>query len=99
MHGFCGWFDISFLGTAETVVLSTSPDCPGTHWYQCRLLFPEPLAVNKGQIVSGVMHFEVNEHFSYYIHMTAHIEGTDIVTKNKIHLKDQQYNYLTQAST
>jgi histone-arginine methyltransferase CARM1 len=140
MHGFCGWFDISFLGTAETVVLSTSPDCPGTHWYQCRLLFPEPLAVNKGQFVSGVMHFEVNEHFrytyklyniyiltyihthtythihyhtiahinlhiltyiyihthihthmhfSYYIHMTAHIEGTDIVTKNKIHLKDQ----------
>lgn len=34
MHGFGCWFDISFLGAEQTVVLSTSPEHPGTHWYQ-----------------------------------------------------------------
>jgi hypothetical protein len=27
---------ISYAGTGEHVVLSTAPECPGTHWYQCR---------------------------------------------------------------
>lgn len=53
MHGFAGWFDIAFLGSSENIILSTSPESPGTHWYQCRLLFKEPLAVNKGQYISG----------------------------------------------
>lgn len=89
MHGLAGWFDINFIGSAENVLLSTAPDCPGTHWYQCRLLFREPLAVNKGQVISGTMKFLANEHFSYYIDMTARIDGTEVVTQNRVHLKDQ----------
>jgi hypothetical protein len=53
MHGFAGWFDLDFCGSTETVHFSTAPECPGTHWYQCRLLFREPLAVNRGQTVTG----------------------------------------------
>jgi len=94
MHGLAGWFDLNFIGSTETILLSTSPDCPGTHWYQCRLLFHEPIAVNKGQHVSGSIVFEANEKFSYNLHITAKLEGTDIVTTNVVHLHDQSYHYL-----
>lgn len=94
MHGIGGWFDINFLGSVETVILSTAPDSPGTHWYQCRLLFKDPIAVNKGQTVSGRLAFSANDKFSYFIDMTARIEGTDVETSNKINLHDQMYHYL-----
>ena len=97
MHGIGGWFDIHFIGSTKTVILSTAPDQPGTHWYQCRLLFHEPIAVNKGQYISGEMHFQVNDKFSYNINMTARIDGTEIETSSKVNLHDQQYNYLYNA--
>lgn len=89
MHGLAGWFDISFNGTNETVVLTTAPETTGTHWYQCRLLLAEPIAVNRGQSISGTMHFIANEHFSYYIDLTVHLEGTNVVSRNRVNLKDQ----------
>ena len=94
MHGFGGWFDIDFIGTQKTIVLSTAPDQPGTHWYQCRLLFHQPLAVNKGQYVCGELYFRVNDKHSYNIEMSARIDGTAIETSSKVNLHDQQYNYL-----
>ena len=94
MHGLGGWFDLSFIGSTEHVVLSTAPECPATHWYQCRLLFSDPLAVNRGQQVSGTLRFVGNEKFSYNIHLSAHIDGTNISTQNTIHLHDQHYHYL-----
>ena len=96
MHGLGGWFEIDFIGSDQSkrVVLSTAPDKPGTHWYQCRLLFNEPLAVNKGQSVSGKLNFEVNDKYSYCIHMTASLDGTEISTSNTINLHDQIYHYL-----
>jgi histone-arginine methyltransferase CARM1 len=98
MHGFAGWFDISFIGLASTVVLSTAPELPGTHWYQCRLLLKDPIAVNRGQTISGSFTFRANEFFSYYIDMVVRLDGTDIVSYNTINLKDQQYSYLQQHS-
>lgn len=89
MHGIAGWFDIDFLGTQETVTLSTAPDAPGTHWYQCRLLLLEPLAVNRGQHVVGKLHFHANASFSYYVDMTVAIEGTEVISQNRVNLKDQ----------
>ena len=96
MHGLGGWFDIDFQGSdpEKKVVLSTAPDKPGTHWYQCRLLYHEPLAVNKGQTVRGSLHFKVNEKYSYCIKMTASIDGTNISTSSDINLHDQIYHYL-----
>ena len=37
---------ISYAGTGEHVVLSTAPECPGTHWYQCRYSPPLYLSLN-----------------------------------------------------
>lgn len=89
MHGIGGWFDINFLGSQENVVLSTAPECPGTHWYQCRLLFSEPIAVNKGQTVIGELHFTANASYSYFIDIVASIDGTSVITQNRVNLKDQ----------
>ena len=55
----------------------------------CRMLFQDPIAVNKGQQVSGKLEFVVNEKFSYHITMTAGIDGTAVKTSNKINLHDQ----------
>lgn len=95
MHGLGCWFDLSFDGTLSQVVLSTAPDQPGTHWYQCRLLLEEPLAVNKGQCVSGSLAFAANDKFSYDLTLSCTIEGTDIGSRNVIRLQDQLYHYLT----
>lgn len=94
MHGLAGWFDLSFDGTDVRIPLSTSPESPTTHWYQCKLLFPEPMAVNRGQTVSGLMSFEVNDSYSYFVDIVAQLEGSSVVRKNRINLKDQQYSYL-----
>lgn len=97
MHGFGCWFDIEFQGTDELVTLSTSPDSPGTHWYQCQILLQEPLAVNKGQIVEGSLDFKSNNKFSYDIYITSNIKGTEIQSTNLIHLHDQVlYFYLCE---
>lgn len=52
---------------ASSSFMSTSPRYPPTHWQQARLLLPEPLAVNRGQMVTGWMKFKVNEQRSYDI--------------------------------
>lgn len=93
MHGFGCWFDVAFDGTDSSLVLSTSPASPTTHWYQCRLLFSEPLAVNRGQSVSGSLTFQANEKFSYNITMAAAIDGTNIFTSGNVNLHDQMYHY------
>lgn len=89
MHGICGWFDISFVGSKKKVVLSTAPECPGTHWYQCKLLLKDPLAVNRGQVLCGKLHFVANDSFSYFIDLEVQIQGTSIISCNRINLKDQ----------
>lgn len=116
MHGLGGWFEIEFNGSQATVVLSTAPDKPTTHWYQCRLMFSTPIGVNKGQVivledilmlmyssdrfqvVSGTLKFRANEKFSYFVDVSARIDGTNVTTTNTINLHDQMYHYLTASS-
>ena len=98
MHGLGCWFDLNFNGSEKEILLSTSPDFPTTHWYQCRLLLNEPIAVNKGQGITGKMTFQANDKFSYYILLTASIDGTNISSTNRINLHDQMYHYLYDQS-
>ncbi|KAJ2459756.1 hypothetical protein GGF42_001269 [Coemansia sp. RSA 2424] len=76
MHGVAGWFDLAFVpppsslhpGTApNTVYMSTSPYSPATHWQQVRLLLKQPLAVNAGQVIRGLVSMKVNDQRSYDI--------------------------------
>lgn len=94
MHGLGCWFDVHFDGSAKHIVISTAPDREGTHWYQCRLFFSEPVAVNKQQTLTGTMAFKANNKFSYDITLEAEVEGTSIRARNDIKLQDQYYHYL-----
>jgi histone-arginine methyltransferase CARM1 len=96
LHGLACWFDVNFNGTDTQIKLCTGPRAPHTHWYQCRLMFKEPLAVNRTQTVTGNMHFKVNEKSSYHIDIELEISGTKIKAENRINLHDQMYHYLTQ---
>ena len=75
MHGFGCWFDVNFNGSTAQVVLSTSPYSAGTHWYQCRLLLREPVAVNATQKISGSIAFKTNEKLSYTLTVTGAVGG------------------------
>jgi len=94
LHGIAAWFDVSFNGSTAAVKLSTSPHAPGTHWYQCRLLLKEPLAVNRTQEVQGSVHMVANDQFSYTVTITVTLSGTEISSSNVLNLHDQMYHYL-----
>jgi len=100
VHGIAGWFDAFFEGTNQTVVLSTAPTCPGTHWYQIRFLLEVPLAVNAGQHVEGTLKMEANNLQSYYISIFMRIQGTNISSSAPcIDLKDPEYRFYTSANS
>ncbi|KAJ1834451.1 hypothetical protein LPJ63_001936 [Coemansia sp. RSA 2711] len=72
MHGVAGWFDLAFVPPAlhdgaqpAASYMSTGPQAPATHWQQVRLLLRQPLAVNAGQVVRGVVHMRANDQRSY----------------------------------
>lgn len=97
-HGLACWFDVSFIGNTKEVVLSTSPHVAGTHWYQCRLLFKSPIAINATQKLEGKMIMRANSSHSYDINIQVRLKGSDISASTELHLQDQMYHYLQQPS-
>lgn len=53
VHGLAFWFDVAFIGSVQTVWLSTAPTEPLTHWYQVRCLLETPIFVKAGQLLTG----------------------------------------------
>jgi histone-arginine methyltransferase CARM1 len=96
MHGYACWFDVKFFGSSSMVCLTTSPRSEGTHWYQSRCLFTEPVAVNKGQLIKGTLSMIANEHSSFQVVLKCEIDGCNISATNVIELHDQHYEYLQQ---
>ena len=100
-HGLALWFDVLFDGTTVKAVLSTAPTEPATHWYQCRLLLREPLAVNARQRITGKLKMEANTKYSYNLTLTMAIGGSAAATsdgapiESTVHvaLEQQLYNY------
>ncbi|WFD05901.1 type I protein arginine methyltransferase [Malassezia vespertilionis] len=99
VHGLGAWFDLSFLQAGEEYkndtngTMTTSPFAPATHWAQVRMLFTEPLALNRGQRVLGTLHFKVNESRSYDIQGTFHVpldDGLPLFTRTAFWKLDKQ---------
>lgn len=65
VHGLAGWFVAEFLGSNETVRLSTAPFDTLTHWFQVRFLISEALVAKQGEILRGSMDLKANEQQSY----------------------------------
>ncbi len=75
IHGLAGWFDVTFEGTTERVVLSTAPDAPRTHWAQLRFVFAKPLEVHIGDTLRGRLVMRANPMSSYDAHFAGELEG------------------------
>jgi histone-arginine methyltransferase CARM1 len=100
IHGLAFWFDVAFIGTQQTVWLSTAPSHPLTHWYQVRCLFSLPLFASAGQEATGHISMKANQRFimdaisdishhitSYYIilhYITSHRQSYDIEIELRI---------------
>lgn len=97
-HGIGLWFDVGFNGSSQKVPLTTAPHAHGTHWYQCRFMLQEPIAVNRSQRLTGKLHFTVSEKSSYMVAMEVRLDGTEVVATNTIDLADQFYHYLQQPA-
>lgn len=99
-HGLAGWFDVAFAGSNGQVIdLSTAPNKERTHWHQVRFLFRNPLALNRGQRLSGLASFKVNDQRSYDIDVELFIEGADLSVRQSFALHDQQYWNLNGIQT
>lgn len=91
MHGISCWFDAYFNGSSQKITLSTSPYNNPTHWYQVRLLLPEPLAINKGCRIKGKITFQANNLQSYYINLKIGIPELNLWIENDYDLKDPDF--------
>jgi type I protein arginine methyltransferase len=102
-HGLAVWFTVDFNGSTVSVTLDTGPSAPGTHWYQCRLLLPQPIAVNGGQRLTGTLDMVANARYSYDLVLTLALAGSEATTADgapissrvSVSLADQQYNFNT----
>lgn len=90
-HGVALWFDVEFATAAEKTAeaktgkstsrfLSTAPGLPTTHWYQMRLVFETPLAIDHpegkaGATVRGNLRLTARDDRSYDAEATLETEG------------------------
>ncbi|MFH4978001.1 hypothetical protein AB6A40_004710 [Gnathostoma spinigerum] len=95
VHGIAFWFDVAFVGSSETVWLSTAPTEPLTHWYQVRCLFDRPLMVFIGQHIRGDVSMVANERQSYDVELYADASGQ--ISKNSLDLKNPLFRYTGAA--
>mmetsp|Transcript_10967 Transcript_10967/g.14825 ORF Transcript_10967/g.14825 Transcript_10967/m.14825 type:complete len:81 (+) Transcript_10967:989-1231(+) len=73
LHGYALYFDAYFTGKDYTVVLHTGPEHAATHWYQTRLLIPEPLGVNRNQFITAKLTMDANNEQTYNTELVVQI--------------------------
>ncbi|XP_077499533.1 arginine methyltransferase 4 isoform X5 [Amblyomma americanum] len=95
LHGLAFWFDVAFVGSVQTVWLSTGPTQPLTHWYQVRCLLESPLFVQRGQRLGGRVVLRSNRRQSYDVDIELELEG-GIRAANSLDLKNPFFRYTGQ---
>ncbi|KAI6242972.1 Carm1-pending protein [Aphelenchoides fujianensis] len=93
MHGFASWFDVTFIGSQASFVLSTAPTEPLTHWYQVRCFLTEPILVHAGDVATGYVNMTANERLSYDIDLRINVNGVE--RTNRLDLKNPNFRYMS----
>lgn len=97
LHGYAVYFDAIFSGSDHYCVLHTGPEHPATHWYQTRLLLPEPLGVNKGQMIDAELDMKANTEQTFDTVLTVTIPQLQIEGKVRYDMKDAEYRGCYQS--
>ena len=96
VHGLAFWFDVGFLGSSQSVYLSTSPTQSLTHWYQVRCLFDAPLLAFVGQRLKGRVILRSNKRQSYDVDIELMVENKNRKATNSLDLKNPYFRYTGQ---
>jgi len=78
IHGAACWFDVEFDppdNTCEPLVLNTAPGAPLTHWWQTALLLKQPIGVNAGQRLKGMLTMDAHSMQSYNVKLSLQLAG------------------------
>ena len=97
LHGYALYFDAFFEGSDSKHVLHTGPQHPATHWYQTRLLLPEPLGVNRNQRIMCNLDMHANNEQTYDTKICVQIPQLEIEGKFSYDMKDAEYRGCYQS--
>jgi len=99
VHGIACWFDVTFDAPHgmveagfEPIRLTTAPGAPLTHWWQTCLLLKQPLGVNVGQELTGLLDMRAHKMQSYNLELTVQLKNTAVPASSETYdLKNPLY--------
>ena len=96
LHGYCLFFDAIFEGSDTTVILHTGPEHPTTHWYETKMMFEEPIGVNRTQVLPGRLIMKANQEQCFDCNLRVNVPAIGVDRNMVYDMKDPEYRGIYQ---